>query len=75
MEILRKEIKNISHKLLLREIVVKLLITILFNSKQKFNFNNDIFKNIFMIFLYKYKSLYINKNQKKIQKKIMKKII
>jgi len=60
---LKKRNKEHSHKLILREFVVKLLITILVNSKQKFN--NDIFKNIFMIFLYKYKSLYINKNQKK----------
>ena len=60
---MKKRNKEHSQKLLLREFVVKLLITILFNSKQKFN--NDIFKNIFMIFLYKYKSLYINKNQKK----------
>ena len=60
---MKKRNKEDSQKLLLREFVVKLLITILFNSKQKFN--NDIFKNIFMIFSYKYKSLYINKNQKK----------
>ena len=60
---MKKRNKEHSQKLLLREFVVKLLITIIFNSKQKFN--NDIFKNIFMIFLYKYKSLYINKNQKK----------
>ena len=60
---MKKRNKEHSQKLLLWEFVVKLLITILFNSKQKFN--NDIFKNIFMIFLYKYKSLYINKNQKK----------
>ena len=50
--------KEHKQKLLLREFVVKLLITILFNSKQ--TFNDETFKNIFMKFLPKYKSLYIN---------------
>ena len=54
--------KEHNKKLILREFVVKVLITILFNSKQ--NFNDDTFKNIFMKFLPKYKSLYINQNQK-----------
>ena len=46
--------------LLLRELVIKVLITILFNSKE--NFNDDTFKNIFMKFLPKYKSLYSQEN-------------
>jgi hypothetical protein len=46
--------------LLLRELVIKVLITILFNSKE--NFNDDTFKNIFIKFLPKYKSLYSQEN-------------
>ena len=48
--------------LLIRELVIKLLITILFNSKE--NFNDDTFLNIFMKFLPKYKSLYQQENSK-----------
>ena len=54
--------KEHNQKFLLREFVVKLLITILFNSKIKFT--DDTFKNIYMKFLPKYKSLYINQTQK-----------
>ena len=47
----------------LRELIIKLLITILFNSKQ--NFNDDTFKNIYLKFLPNYKSLYEDKKVKK----------
>ena len=55
--------KQHKNKLLLRELVVKILITILMNSKQ--NFNDEILKNIYMKFLPKYKSLYKNNKPKK----------
>ena len=48
--------------MLLRELIVKLFITILFNSKQ--NFNDDTFKNIYTKFLPNYRSLYENEKQK-----------
>ena len=62
---LKDRTKNKQHKnkLLLRELVVKLLITILINSKQIFN--DDTFKNIYMKFLPDYKSLYFDKKVKK----------
>ena len=56
----KKEHKN---KLLLRELIVKLFITILFNSKE--NFNDETFKNIYLKFLPKYKSLYEVESTKK----------
>ena len=59
----RTKNKNHKQKLLIRELVVKLLITILINSKQ--NFNDDTFKNIYSKFLPEYKSLYIDKKPKK----------
>ena len=48
--------KDHNKKLLLRELIVKIFITILFNSKE--NFNDDTFKNIYLKFLPKYKLLY-----------------
>ncbi len=47
----------------LRELIIKLFITILFNSKQKFH--DDNFKNIYLKFLPNYKSLYEDKKVKK----------
>ena len=57
-----KSQKEHRQKMLLRELIVKLFITILFNSKQ--NFNDDTFKNIYTKFLPNYRSLYENEKQK-----------
>ena len=61
--LISKPIKEHNQKLLLREFIIKLFITILFNSKQSFNDTN--FKNIYLKFLPKYESLYLSGNKKK----------
>ena len=57
-----KEKKDHNKNMLIRELIIKLFITILFNSKE--NFTDDTFKNIYLKFLPKYKTLYINENTK-----------
>jgi hypothetical protein len=57
-----KPIKEHNQKLLLRELIIKLFITFLFNSKQSFTDNN--FKSLYQKFLPKYESLY-KKSKKK----------
>ena len=60
--LIAKPIKEHNKKFLLREFILKLFISILFNSKQ--SFNDNTFKNLFLKFLPKYESLY-NKEKKK----------
>ena len=62
-----KPIKEHNKKILLRELIIKIFITFLFNSKQTFNDNN--FKSIYLKFLPKYEYLYKedNKNENKNQ--------
>ena len=58
--LITKPIKEHNKKLLLREFIIKIFITILFNSKQ--NFNDNTFKSLYQKFLPKYETLY-NKNK------------
>ena len=57
-----KPIKEHNKKLLLREFIIKIFISILFNSKQ--SFSDTTFKNIYKKFLPKYETLYFNSNKK-----------
>ena len=54
--LISKPIREHNKKILLREFIVKIFISILFNSKQ--SFSDNTFKNIYLKFLPKYESLY-----------------
>ena len=49
-----------NHKLIIKEILIKLLITIIYNSDQKYN--DDTFKKIYNEYLPNYKDIYDDKN-------------
>ena len=53
-------ISNPNKKLIIKEILIKLLITIIYNSDQKFN--DDTFKKIYSLYLPDYQKIYDEKN-------------